>query len=125
MDRGGVIGWSCRSRVEAVEDAPSSAVEGPPTATEQATPAAASMAQIGLEHPVRAQQQPRRAPLRLAVVEVEEIVREPAQPPQVLRTVIRRGDEFDMLEEGEASVETKRLRANLSAMIGRIEVSLK
>ena len=39
--------------------------------------------------------------------------------------VIRRGDEFDMLEEGEASAETKRLRADLSAMIDRIEVSLK
>jgi hypothetical protein len=30
-----------------------------------------------------------------------------------------------MLEEGKASVETKRLRANLSAMIDQIEVSLK
>ena len=30
-----------------------------------------------------------------------------------------------MLEEGEASAETKKLRANLTSMIGRIEVSLK
>ena len=30
-----------------------------------------------------------------------------------------------MLEEGEASVEVKRLRTDLAAMIGRIEVSLK
>ena len=58
-------------------------------------------------------------------MEVEEIVREPSQPPQVLRMVIRHGDEFNMLEEEEASIEMKRLRADLSAMIGRIEVSLK
>ena len=58
-------------------------------------------------------------------MEVEEIVQDPAQPPQVLHMVIWGGDEFDMLEEGEASIETKRLRADLSAMIGRIEVSLK
>jgi len=32
--------------------------------------------------------------------------------------VIRRGDEFNMLEEGEASMKMKRLRADLSAMIG-------
>ena len=30
-----------------------------------------------------------------------------------------------MLEEGEASAETKRLRTDLAAMIGRIEVNLK
>ena len=30
-----------------------------------------------------------------------------------------------MLEEGDASVETKKLRADLTSMIGRIEVSLK
>ena len=36
--------------------------------------------------------------------------------------VIRCGDEFNMLEEGEASTETKRLKADLSAMIGQIEV---
>ena len=39
--------------------------------------------------------------------------------------VIWHGDEFDMLEEGEASEETKRLRADLLVMIGQIEVSLK
>ena len=53
-----------------------------------------------------------------ATVEVEEIVQEPAQPHQVLCTVIRCGNEFDMLEEEEASVETKRLRADLSVMVG-------
>ena len=30
-----------------------------------------------------------------------------------------------MLQEGEASVETKRLRADLTSMMGHIEVSLK
>ena len=39
--------------------------------------------------------------------------------------VIQRGEEFDMLEEGEVSVETKKLRANLTSMMGRIEVSLE
>jgi len=39
--------------------------------------------------------------------------------------VIQRGEEFEMLEEGEASVETKKLRADLTSMIGRIEVRLK
>jgi hypothetical protein len=58
----------------------------------------------------------------MAVVQVEEIPQEPAQPPQLLRTVIRRGDEFGMLEE-EVTAEMKRLRADLSAMVGRIEVS--
>ena len=97
---------------------PSSMVEGPPIAIEQATPTAVAGAQIGLGRPVRAQRQPRRAPPRVATLEVEEIVQKPAQAPQVLRTVIQRGDDFDMLEEGEASEEAKRLRADLSAMIG-------
>jgi len=39
--------------------------------------------------------------------------------------VIQHGEEFEMLEEGEASVETKKLRADLTSMIGHIEVSLK
>ena len=69
-------------------DMPSSVVEGPPIATEQATPTAASGAQIGLGRPVRAQRQPRRAPPRVATLEVEEIVQVLAQPRQVLRTVI-------------------------------------
>ena len=30
-----------------------------------------------------------------------------------------------MLEDGEASTETKKLRADLTSMMGRIEVSLK
>ena len=63
--------------------------------------------------------------MSVAAVEVEEIVREPTPPPQLLCTIIQRGEEFEMLEEGEASVETKKLQANLTSMIGRIEVSLK
>ena len=61
----------------------------------------------------------------VATVEIEEIVREPTPPPQLLRTVIQRGKEFEMLEEVEASAETKKLRANLTLMMGHIEVSLK
>ena len=57
-----------------------------------------------------------------AAIEVEEIVQEPTPPPQLLRTVIQRGKEFEVLEEGEASVETKRLKDDLSAMVSRIEV---
>ena len=56
----------------------------------------------------------------VATVELEEIVREPTPPPQLLRTVIQRGKEFEMLEEGEASMETKKLRADLTSMIGCI-----
>ncbi|XP_066361316.1 uncharacterized protein [Miscanthus floridulus] len=77
----GSSGGPVRAGLEAAEDAPSSTVEGPPTAIEQATPVAESMAQMGLGRPVRAQQQPRRTPLRVAVVEVEEIVQEPAHRP--------------------------------------------
>ena len=76
--------------------------------------------EIGLERPARAQQRPRRFPPRIAAVQVEEIPREPARPPQLLRMVIRRGDEFNMLEEEEATTKVKRLRADLSAMIGQI-----
>ena len=61
----------------------------------------------------------------VAITEIEEIVWEPTPPPQLLRTVIQRGEEFEMLEEVEASAETKMLRADLSSMIGRIEVRLK
>ena len=39
--------------------------------------------------------------------------------------VIQRGEEFEKLEEVEASVETKKLRADLTSMMGHIEVSLK
>ena len=60
----------------------------------------------------------------VAAVEVEEIVWEPTPPPQLLRTIIQHGEEFEMLEEGEASVERKKLRADLTLMIGCIEVSL-
>ena len=70
----GSLGGPIGARLEAIGDAPSSMVDGPPAATEQATPMAASMTQMGLGRPVRAQQQPRRAPPRAAAVEVEEIV---------------------------------------------------
>ena len=63
--------------------------------------------------------------MSVATVEVEEIAQEPTLPPQLLRMVIQRGKEFEMLEEGDASVETKKVRADLTSMIGRIEVSLK
>ena len=58
-------------------------------------------------------------------MEIEDIVREPTPPPQLLCTVIQRGEEFEMLEEVEASIETKKLSADLTSMIGCIEVSLK
>ena len=58
-------------------------------------------------------------------MEIKEIVREPTPPPQLLRTVIQHGEEFEMLEEVEASVETKKLRVDLTSMMGHIEVSLK
>ena len=61
----------------------------------------------------------------VAAIEVEEIVWEPTPPPQLLRTVIQRGEEFEMLEKGNASVETKKLRADLMSMISCIEVILK
>ena len=61
----------------------------------------------------------------MVAVEIEEIVREPTPPPQLICTVIQRGKEFEMFEEREASVETKKLRADLTSMMGRIEVSLK
>ena len=61
----------------------------------------------------------------VAIVEIEEIVWEPTPLPQLLHTVIQCGKEFEMLEEVEASARMKKLRANLTLMIGRIEVSLK
>ena len=62
--------------------------------------------------------------MSMATMEIEEIVQEPTPPPQLLRTVIQRGEEFEKLEEAEASTETKKLRADLTSMMGRIEVSL-
>ena len=56
---------------------------------------------------------------------VEEIVQEPTMPPQLLRTVIQRGEEFEMLEEREASSEVKKLRTDLTLMLAHIEVSLR
>jgi len=61
----------------------------------------------------------------MSVIEVKGIVREPTPPPQLLRIVIQRSEEFEVLEEGEASAETKKLRDDLTSMISRIEVSLK
>jgi len=110
-----------RPSTEPTGDAPSSAARGPPVVAEQV----AATAKVALGHPVQVQQQPRRASLPVAAVEVEEIVQEPTLPPQLLRTVIQRGEEFEMLEEGVVSAETKKLRADLTLMIGRIEVSLK
>ena len=51
-------------------------------------------------------------------------MREPTLPPKLLYTVIQRSKEFEMLDEGEASTETKKLRVDLMLMIGCIEVSL-
>ena len=39
--------------------------------------------------------------------------------------LIQRDEEFEMMEEGESSIETKKLRADLTSMMGCIEVSLK
>ena len=61
----------------------------------------------------------------VVAIEVEEIVWEPTPPPQLLCTVIQHGEEFEVPKEGEASMETKKLRANLMSIIGHIEVSLK
>ena len=38
--------------------------------------------------------------MSVATVEGKEIVREPTSPPQLLRTVIQRDEEFEMLEDG-------------------------
>jgi hypothetical protein len=56
-------GGPTRAGTEAVGDTPSSAVEDLSATIEQATPAVALVAKIGLGRPIRAQQQPRRAPL--------------------------------------------------------------
>ena len=48
----------------------------------------AAMAEAVLGHPVRAWQQPRRALMPMAAVEVKEIVWEPTLPPQLLCMVI-------------------------------------
>ena len=61
----------------------------------------------------------------VAAMEIKEIVWEPTPPPQLICTVIQRGEEFEMLEEVEISIETKKLRADLTSMMGHIEVSLK
>ena len=80
--------------MEPAGDAPSSVVQGPPAVAEQAASAAASTMGVALEHFVQAQQQPRRAPLLVAAMEIKEIVWEPTLPPQLLRMIIQRGKEF-------------------------------
>jgi hypothetical protein len=39
--------------------------------------------------------------------------------------VIQRGEEFETLEEGEASMEIKNLRVYLATMMSRVEVRVK
>jgi hypothetical protein len=39
--------------------------------------------------------------------------------------VIQRGEEFETLEEGEASVEIKNLRVDLVTMMGHVEIRVK
>ena len=81
--------------------------QDPPAPTGQATPLDIQPVEMGLGGHVRPQRRPRRLLPREAAVEVEKIERGLAQPadaaPQVFRTVLRREDEFDMLEEEVAS----------------------
>ena len=56
---------------------------------------------------------------------VEEIVWEPTPLPQLLHTVIQCSEEFEMLEEREASLEAKKLRADLASMLALIELSMR
>ena len=93
-----------RASIEPVGDASSSATRGPPVVAEQV----ATMAEVALGHPVRAWQQLRRAPVPVVAIEVEEIVQEPTLPPQLLRTVIQRSEEFEMLEEGMRAWKQRR-----------------
>jgi hypothetical protein len=58
-------------------------------------------------------------------MEVEEIPRGPPPPPQLVRRVIQRGEEFETLKEGEASVEIKNLRVHVATMMGHVEVRVK
>lgn len=99
-------------------------VHDPPAATDHGTSGVASIAEMGLGRPVQTQLQLGKSAPWVAIIEVEEIVRELAQPPQVVPMVIRRADEFEILEEEEASAETMRLRADLSVMVNQIEVDL-
>ena len=61
----------------------------------------------------------------VASVEIEEIAWEPTPPPHLIHTVIQRGEEFEMLEEVEASTETKKLRVDLTSMMSHMEVIQK
>lgn len=70
----------------------------------------------------QARSPPRAAAPPPAVV-VEEIARAPTPEPQLVRMVIRRGNQFEVLEEDVADAEIRRLRADLTAMMTRIEVS--
>ena len=82
----GMLDHPTRARMETMGDAPSSAAQDPPMVTEQATAAVVTVMGMGLGRLVRAQQRLRLSPPRAVATEVEEIVREPAQPPQVLQT---------------------------------------
>ena len=106
-------------------DVLSSTAQGPPTAAEQVPSVGASTAEAVLERPVRAWQKSRRASLPSTAVVLEEIVRDPTPPPQLLHTVIQHREEFEMLEEREASSEAKKLRTDLTSMVAHIEVSLR
>lgn len=82
--------------------------------------------EVGLSSPIRAQRPRRKTPQPTIEVEVEEIAYEPTLPPQLIRTIIHHGDaEFEVLEEGEADAEARRLGTDLSAMTLRIQVTMR
>ena len=56
---------------------------------------------------------------------LEEIVWDPTPPPQLLYAIIQCDQEFEMLSEREVSSEAKKLRADLTAMLACIKVSLR
>lgn len=100
------------------------ATQDPRMVVEHTAPDTAPVMELSSRRSIQAQQHLRRSPPWIAIVQIKEIPQEPARPPQVFCTVIQRGDEFDKLEEEEATTEVKRLRADPSAMMGQIEVSL-
>lgn len=64
-----------------------------------------------------------RAPPPVATVEeIKEIHRERTPSPWLVQKVIRHGNQFETIEEDAADAEIGRLRADLSAMMTRIEV---
>jgi len=115
---------STRARTQTVGPMVGNATQDPRTAMEHTAPETAPVMELSSRCSVQAQQHLRRSPPWIAAIQIEEIPWEPARSPHVFRTVIRRGDEFDMLEEEEATTEVERLRADPSVMMGLIEVSL-